>query len=28
MVLDQRSHVEPDPLGHVRRMWQDIPISL
>ncbi len=28
MVLDHRPQVELDPLADVRRMWQDIPISL
>jgi para-nitrobenzyl esterase len=28
MVLDHQSRVELDPLGYVRRIWQDIPINL
>jgi para-nitrobenzyl esterase len=28
MVLDQQSEVQLDPLGDVRRVWRDIPISL
>jgi para-nitrobenzyl esterase len=28
MILDHQSRVERDPLGEVRRIWQDIPVSL